>query len=85
MLPNKATVFTYSGTLPFSTVEILVSAGRTSQTMADLYPPYMPSSSSSDDAHDNQKDAPPKPDTKPQATFLTKLYALVSARRSRRR
>ena len=57
--------------------------------MADLYPPrpYYPpqlmSAGSSTNSDDDQHDAPPsptksaeqhKPDAKPQATFLTKLY-----------
>ena len=60
--------------------------------MADLYPPsYSPrhsypqhtmSGSSSDENHDQPSKSPsdhhpPKSDAKPQATFLTKLYAYV--------
>jgi len=61
--------------------------------MADLYPPsystnrqydYPPimsagsSNNSDDDNHTSpEKNDPPKPEAKPQATFLTKLYASV--------
>ena len=52
--------------------------------MADLYPPsynhrlYPPSMDTSPDSNVDKDNAdPPKTETKPQATFLTKLYALL--------
>lgn len=57
--------------------------------MADLYPPSynmrhyaLDDHNDDDDSHDQppsptKSSDPPKPEAKPQATFLTKLYAYV--------
>jgi hypothetical protein len=73
---------------PFLHRPLYFSSARrsASQTMADLYPPnyyHMNQDNSSDEPPSPAKSNPDtqqhKPDAKPQATFLTKLYAYVFA------